>query len=123
MAGIVSNIGLAVAFTAMALAVRGLAPLLPDAVATAAGLVAGYGIFINLLLAFFNLLPIPPLDGSHVVAHLLPPRLAASYRRFGQFGIIALMLVMFVKPGLFTTLMSPVFWTFDAIMTVVGGVA
>jgi len=121
MAGIVSNLGLTVAFAGLALAVRGMAPLLPDAIVMGAGLVAGYGIFINLLLAFFNLLPIPPLDGSHVVAHLLPPRMAASYRRFGQFGIVALMLVMFVRPELFTVLMSPVFWGFDAIMAFVGG--
>jgi Zn-dependent protease len=32
------------------------------------------GIQINLMLALFNLLPIPPLDGSHVVKHALPPR-------------------------------------------------
>jgi len=65
MAGIVSNLILAVAFTGLAVAVRGMAPLLPDTMLLGLGLVAGYGIFINLLLAFFNLLPIPPLDGSH----------------------------------------------------------
>jgi len=123
MAGIVSNIGLAIGFALMALAVRGMAPLLPDLVLTGAGLVAGYGIFINLLLAFLNLLPIPPLDGSHVVAHLLPPRLADSYRRFGQLGLVALMVIMFVQPGLFGTLMSPVFWAFEAVMSVVGAPA
>jgi len=123
MAGIVSNLILAVAFTGLAVAVRGMAPLLPDTMLLGLGLVAGYGIFINLLLAFFNLLPIPPLDGSHVVANLLPRRLAEPYRRFGQLGILALMVVMLVRPGLFGTLMAPVFWAFGAIMAFVGGVA
>ena len=33
-----------------------------------------YGIWLNLLLCFFNLIPIPPLDGSHLLYHALPPR-------------------------------------------------
>jgi hypothetical protein len=47
--------------------------------------------------------------------------MAASYRRFGQFGLLALMAIMFLKPGLFGTLMSPVYWAFEAILAVVGG--
>jgi len=120
MAGIVSNIGLAVGFVALALAARGLAPLLPEAVVGGLGVVAAYGIFINLLLAFFNLLPIPPLDGSHVVANLLPDRLAEPYRRFGQVGVIALMVILIAAPGAFSTLMAPVYWTFDLLMRFVG---
>ena len=45
-----------------------------------------YSIGLNLLLLAFNLIPIPPLDGSHVIKHLLPPSLAAQYERFGRFG-------------------------------------
>lgn len=69
-----------------------------------------YGIFINLILAFFNLIPIPPLDGSHVLAHLLPDRLALSYRRLGQYGILMLMGIMFLFPGAFRVLLWPVFF-------------
>ncbi len=67
-----------------------------------------FGLLINLILAVFNLIPIPPLDGSHVVAQLLPPRLAMKYRELGRFGIGILMLLMVVVPGGFQTLLKPV---------------
>jgi len=67
------------------------------------------GIFLNLILAFFNLLPIPPLDGSHVLYHVLPPGLRESYRRIGRFGILVLMAIIFFLPGLLQTLLSPVY--------------
>ncbi len=41
-------------------------------------------VYMNLVLAFFNLLPIWPLDGSHVVEHLLPPNQAIQFKRFGM---------------------------------------
>jgi Zn-dependent protease len=44
------------------------------------------GVYINLLLAAFNLIPIPPLDGSHVFKYLLPPAWALSYQRLGAYG-------------------------------------
>jgi Zn-dependent protease len=57
-----------------------------------------FGMFINLILAVFNLIPIPPLDGSHVVSHLLPPKMAVKYREVGRYGIGILMLLLFVWP-------------------------
>jgi Zn-dependent proteases len=59
-----------------------------------------YGIFFNLLLAFFNLIPIPPLDGSHVVKYLLPPAWAMQYERAGRFGLLLVFAVVFFLPGL-----------------------
>src|SRR5262249_1322333 len=51
---------------------------------------------INLLLALFNLIPMPPLDGSYVLLHLLPPRLAESYRIFGaRWGFVVLLLLVY----------------------------
>jgi len=43
-----------------------------------------YGVLINLALAAFNLIPIPPLDGSHVFKYILPPAWALSYQRLGD---------------------------------------
>lgn len=69
---------------------------------------AGYGILINFVLAVFNLIPIPPLDGSHVVYHLLPPRLGARYREIGRFGMLVLLALLFFAPGVFRYLLWPV---------------
>jgi Zn-dependent protease len=52
------------------------------------------GIYLNLILADFNLFPLPPLDGSHVVKYLLPPAWAARYQRVGFAGIIVLILLL-----------------------------
>lgn len=60
---------------------------------------ATYIIFINILLAFFNLIPFPPLDGSKVVQPFLPYSLQVQYRNLGMFmeryGIIVLFIVLF----------------------------
>jgi Zn-dependent protease len=51
-----------------------------------------YGVLINLLLFVFNLLPIPPLDGSHVLRHFLPYRVEQVYDRIGMYGLIVILL-------------------------------
>jgi len=58
-----------------------------------------YGILINLALAAFNLIPIPPLDGSHVFKYILPPAWALNYQRLGAQGLLILfLLIMFGAP-------------------------
>jgi len=63
-------------------------------------------ILINLSLFVFNLLPVPPLDGSHIVRHFLPYKLIQIYDRLGMFGMLILLLVggrvigMFLFPAL-----------------------
>ncbi|MDQ3950108.1 MAG: site-2 protease family protein, partial [Gemmatimonadota bacterium] len=52
------------------------------------------GIGINLILIAFNLIPIPPLDGSHVVKHLLPAPLAIRYQQIGSFGLFLLIALL-----------------------------
>ena len=47
-------------------------------------------IFLNLILAVFNLIPVPPLDGSHVFRHLLPYRLLRAYDSIGIVGLFIL---------------------------------
>ena len=58
-------------------------------------MIFSYGIFINLLLAIFNLLPIPPLDGSKVVASFLTPRGAYLYLKSEIIGIIAIFILIY----------------------------
>jgi Zn-dependent protease len=52
------------------------------------------GVWLNAVLIAFNLLPIPPLDGSHVFKYLLPRPLAERYVRFGRFGLLALIVLL-----------------------------
>jgi Zn-dependent protease len=68
-----------------------------------------WGMFLNIVLAFFNLIPIPPLDGSHVLKILLPPAAGLRFRRLYAFGFIPLFLIMWQLPGVINTLMWPAF--------------
>jgi Zn-dependent protease len=52
-------------------------------------------VIINLLLTFFNLIPIPPLDGGNVLLGLLPPQLARPYSQLRQYGFLLLYALMF----------------------------
>lgn len=52
------------------------------------------GIRLNFLLAVFNLLPVPPLDGSRLIYHLLPPALGEGYRRMERWGILVFVLLL-----------------------------
>ncbi|MGH2574197.1 MAG: site-2 protease family protein [Ignavibacteria bacterium] len=57
------------------------------------------GITLNVALAVFNMLPIPPLDGSHVLANLLPDELAYRFRQIGFFGIFIILILFNYIPG------------------------
>lgn len=68
------------------------------------------GILFNLLLAVFNLIPIPPLDGSHVMKWLLPPAWSLRYQQLGKYGIIILIVLLWTDIGrpFFNVWISPV---------------
>jgi len=53
------------------------------------------GVQINLVLAIFNLIPVPPLDGSSILAGLLPRDLAFQYEKLAPYGFIILLLLIF----------------------------
>jgi Zn-dependent protease len=54
---------------------------------------------INVVLAAFNLIPLPPLDGSHVMKYLLPPAWSLSYQRLGRYGLVLVfVLIWFQAP-------------------------
>jgi Zn-dependent protease len=57
-------------------------------------------VYINAILAVFNMLPLPPLDGSKVVAPFLPIALARPYLEFERFGMLLLLLLIFILPML-----------------------
>ena len=68
--------------------------------------IAVAGIFINAILGTFNLLPIPPLDGSKILATLLPGHLAARFMQLERYGFIILLLLAFT--GGLGMILSPV---------------
>jgi Zn-dependent protease len=73
----------------------------PNSLAT--GLIAANAlnfIFINIFLGVFNLLPVPPFDGGHVVEGLLPAPLAIRFRQIGRYSLLVLMLLLLVLPAI-----------------------
>ena len=63
------------------------------------------GITINCALAWFNLMPIPPLDGSHILEGLLPESLARGYAALARYGMLIILLL--VATGFFRYVLVP----------------
>ncbi|MEO7084946.1 MAG: site-2 protease family protein [Gemmatimonadaceae bacterium] len=69
-----------------------------------------YGVELNMILIAFNLIPIPPLDGSHVVKYLMPRSWALLYVKWGRWGLVLIIAAMYFKPDLFTVWLNPAIW-------------
>jgi Zn-dependent protease len=115
-AGPASNLLLALA---AALAIR-LSPPWPAAagpiaIAEPLSALAAAALQVNLLLAVFNLLPLPPLDGSAVVGGLLPAPLAARYERIRPYGIFILYALVFT--GALERLIAPPYLLLARLLT------
>ncbi|HEU4649823.1 MAG TPA: site-2 protease family protein [Croceibacterium sp.] len=87
-------------------------------------------ILINVFLALFNLLPVPPFDGSHIVEGLLPQRAAKAYEKLRPYGLALMFLLLLVIPWLFPGLgivervvAPPVEWVQDRFIALTTWVA
>jgi len=70
------------------------------------GEVLAYLLLMNLGLGLFNLLPIPPLDGSHILENILYPGAAEKFRRAGRYGPIVLILIILLDNYAHTGILS-----------------
>ena len=79
-----------------------------------------YTIFINAFLAIFNLMPVPPLDGSKILVRFLPDALAEKYMRLERYGL--LIVVILIVSGVFSKIVAPIAtFIFNSILTFIGG--
>ena len=73
-----------------------------------------FGVLINLLLFVFNLVPIPPLDGSHVLRHFLPYKVERVYNQIGGYGLMFIFL--FGGSFIFGTFYYPLLSVFNRVL-------
>ncbi len=109
LAGVFTNLLIAIAAAILVIAL-GLIGQRANALEPSLGILQAMmlvGVELNLMLILFNLIPIPPLDGSHVVKYLLPRRLSILYQRFGRWGVALLIAVMYLRPSLLAVWLSP----------------
>lgn len=120
-AGVITNLFLAFACALIFIGFGGLAgvfPALGEGLAVLQRMMLR-GIWLNLILCVFNLIPIPPLDGSHLLYHALPPALGARFRAIGQFGFIPLFVLLIFFAPVLNFLLSPALWGFSHLYNVV----
>ena len=123
LAGVATNLVIAV-LTVPVLVVLGLVAQAAPGAAQVLAIVQAmliWGILINLILVAFNLLPLPPLDGSHVLKYLLPPAWAMQYQRIGQYGIIILIALLYFGGRFLDLWMYPAYALFSLLVHPVGG--
>jgi Zn-dependent protease len=120
-AGVATNLMLALVCSVVFVLLGLLATSMPAAapVLDTAQRMMVYGIWLNLILCFFNLIPIPPLDGSHLVYHALPPGAGNWYRGLQRFGYLPLFILLFLFRPVVVVLLTPAFFIQRALLGVI----
>lgn len=114
-AGPASNVLLALLLTPLARAL--IEGLTPETFGLAQGVVLI--LQLNVFLAVFNLLPIPPLDGFSILVGLVPTQTAwrlSELRRFGPMLLLAVFMLIWVVPGATGIISGPVMWVVDRLL-------
>ena len=118
LAGVATNFVIAIG-CAFAIVLAGLlarsVPALTDTVGILQAMLT-IGVMLNFGLIVFNLLPIPPLDGSHVMKYLLPRPLAIRYVQFARYGMLILMLLLFMGDRVLQVWFTPAFAATQRVM-------
>jgi Zn-dependent protease len=119
-AGVITNFFLALVFSFFYVLLGILARGMPGAasVLDTGQRMMEHAIWLNLILCFFNLIPIPPLDGSHLLYHALPPKAGMWYRDLRRFGYLPLFVLMFLFQPVVGILLTPAY----AVMRMLGRV-
>jgi len=122
LAGVATNLVIAIICVPLAILVHFIAGIAPALAAPASifQLMLWSGIQLNVVLAAFNLIPIPPLDGSHVMKYLLPPAWSLSYQRIGRYGLVVLFLLISVGRPLLMIWFKPAFALIGLLQQTVG---
>jgi Zn-dependent protease len=119
LAGVAANFALAIACTIL-IALFGLMARATSGLGQTVGILQVmmiYGVTINLGLIAFNLIPIPPLDGSHVMKYLLPPAWALKYQEMTRYGLLILILLLSFGGGLLDLWMRPAMYVRLGLLT------
>ena len=118
-AGPAANLIMALMWAGIALLMGFLGPdffqTMPDFLASLLVALPQWGIIMNFFLMFFNLMPIPPLDGFSILLGILPYEMAAQLEPLRRYGLIILLLAVFILPS--TGILNPISGMFELSFT------